>query len=139
MTAIIFKHPLKVTGDNLLIHEFAYSLFVSLFLVTSNMTGYSHSYHSIKLIHCSAPQKDVSSDKMVLLVVTHSFYFMLCQSSLLNTVISFVYLYICLYKWWFAESMSVIFSRREIFKSVDHVKYEGQVRSQHLLFVQSSR
>ena len=26
-------------------------------------------------------------------------------------------------------------SRREIFKSVDHVKYEGQVRSQHLLFV----
>ena len=23
--------------------------------------------------------------------------------------------------------------RREIFKSVDHVKYEGQVRSQHLL------
>ena len=30
-------------------------------------------------------------------------------------------------------------SRREIFKSVDHVKYEGQVRSQHLLFVQFSR
>ena len=29
--------------------------------------------------------------------------------------------------------------RREIFKSVDHVKYEGQVRSQHLLFVQFSR
>ena len=28
--------------------------------------------------------------------------------------------------------------RREIFKSVDHVKYEGQVRSQHLLFVQFS-
>ena len=26
--------------------------------------------------------------------------------------------------------------RREIFKSSDHVKYEGQVRSQHLLFVQ---
>ena len=26
----------------------------------------------------------------------------------------------------------------EIFKSVDHVKYEGQVRSQHLLFVQFS-
>ena len=25
--------------------------------------------------------------------------------------------------------------KREIFKSVDHVKYEGQVRSQHLLFV----
>ena len=29
--------------------------------------------------------------------------------------------------------------RQEIFKSVDHVKYEGQVRSQHLLFVQLSR
>ena len=28
--------------------------------------------------------------------------------------------------------------RQEIFKSVDHVKYEGQVRSQHLLFVQFS-
>ena len=25
--------------------------------------------------------------------------------------------------------------KQEIFKSVDHVKYEGQVRSQHLLFV----
>ena len=28
--------------------------------------------------------------------------------------------------------------RREIFTSVDHVKYKGQVRSQHLLFVQFS-
>ena len=28
--------------------------------------------------------------------------------------------------------------RREIFKSVDHVKYEGQVSSQHFLFVQFS-
>ena len=28
--------------------------------------------------------------------------------------------------------------RQEIFKSVDHVNYEGQVRSQHLLFVQFS-
>ena len=28
--------------------------------------------------------------------------------------------------------------RQEIFKPVDHVKYEGQVRSQHLLFVQCS-
>ena len=28
--------------------------------------------------------------------------------------------------------------RQEIFKPVDHVKYEGQVRSQHLLFVQFS-
>ena len=112
---------------------------------------------------------------------------MLCQSSLLSTVISFVYKD----KWWFDESMSVrkilekefFYSlstlslhsiklensvmqmrrksieawqngkhylkenntsenpipRREIFKSVDHVKYEGQVRSQHLLFMQFSR
>ena len=29
--------------------------------------------------------------------------------------------------------------RQESFKAVDHVKYEGQVRSQHLLFVQFSR
>ena len=29
--------------------------------------------------------------------------------------------------------------RQEIFKSVDHVKYEGDVTSQHLLFVQFSR
>ena len=28
--------------------------------------------------------------------------------------------------------------RQEIFKPVDHVKYEGQVRSQHLLLVQCS-
>ena len=29
--------------------------------------------------------------------------------------------------------------RQEIFNPGDHVKYEGQVRSQHLLFVQFSR
>ena len=29
--------------------------------------------------------------------------------------------------------------KREILKPVDHVKYVGQVRSQHLLFVQFSR
>ena len=29
--------------------------------------------------------------------------------------------------------------RREIFRSADHVKYEDQVRSQHLLFVEFSR
>ena len=56
----------KVTGDSLLIHEFAYSLFISLCSVTSNMIGHSHSYHSIKLIHCRVPQRDVLSDKMVL-------------------------------------------------------------------------
>ena len=39
------------------------------------------------------------------MVVTHIFYFMLCQPFLLSTVISFVYED----KWWFDESMSVIF------------------------------
>ena len=53
-------------GDSLLIHAFAYSLFIGLCSVAFNMTGYSHSYHSIKLIHYHAPQRDVSSDKMVL-------------------------------------------------------------------------
>ena len=97
--------PGKVTGDSLLIHELTYSSFIGLCSVTSNMTGYSHSYHSINLIHCGAPQRDVLSGKMVFLVVTHIFYFMLCQSSLLSTVIS------CAYKdnLWFDESMPVIF------------------------------
>ena len=39
------------------------------------------------------------------MVVTHTFHFMLCKSSLFSTVISFVYKD----KWWFNESMSVIF------------------------------
>ena len=94
--------PANVTGDSLLIHEFTYSLFIGLCSVTSKMTGYSHSCHLIKLIHCSAPQRDVLSDKMVLSVVTHSFYSMLCQSFLLSTIISFVYKD----KLWFDESMS---------------------------------
>ena len=38
------------------------------------------------------------------MVVTHIFYFMLFPSSLLSTVISFVYKD----KWWFDESISVI-------------------------------
>ena len=60
-----YKIPAKVTGQSLLIHEFTYSLFIDLCSVTYNMTGYSHSYLSIKLIHCGAPQRDVLSDKMV--------------------------------------------------------------------------
>ena len=84
-----------------LIHEFTYSLFIGLCLLTSDMTDYSNSYHSIKLIHCGAPQRGVLSDK----VVTHIFCFMLCQSYLLSAVISFVYKD----KLWFDESMSVIF------------------------------
>ena len=59
------KMPAKVTCNSLLIHEFAYSLFNGFCSATSNMTGYSQSYHSIKLIHCGAPQRDVLSDKMV--------------------------------------------------------------------------
>ena len=57
---------LKVIVDSLLIHEFAYSLFIGLCSITSNMIDYSHSYHSIKLIHCAAPQRYVLNDKMVL-------------------------------------------------------------------------
>ena len=44
------------------------------------------------------------------IVVTHTFYFKLWQSSLLSTVISFVYKD----KWWFDESMSVIFCMEHI-------------------------
>ena len=109
------------------------------------------------------------------------FYFMLCQSSLLTTVISFVYnvSYVLFGKYlkknYFIPSPHEFFielnlktffmqlkrqvveawqnekhcskgndisenptPRKEIFKPVDHVKYEGQVRSQHLLFVQFS-
>ena len=54
-------------------------LFIGLCSVTSNMTSYSHSYHSIKLITEVSPQGDVLSDKMVFRVVTHSFCFMLRQ------------------------------------------------------------
>ena len=58
----------KVTGDSLLIHEFAESLFIGLCSVASNMTDYSHSYHSIKLIHCGGPQRDVLNEKVGVLV-----------------------------------------------------------------------
>ena len=104
----------KITGDSLLIHESAYSLFIGLCSVTSNMTSYFHSYHSIKLIHWGAPQRDVLSDKMVLWVVTHSFYFMFCQSSLLSTVISFVYKD----KWCFDENMSIIFCMKNTWERI---------------------
>ena len=121
---------------------FTYSSFIGLCSVTSNMTGYSHSYHLMKLIHYSAPQRDVLSDTTVFWVVTHSFYFMLCQSYLLSTVISFVYkdkwwwlilLYFMLCqssllstvisfvykdKLWFYESMSVIFCMENIWKRI---------------------
>ena len=45
------------------------------------------------------------------MVVTHTLYFMLCKSSLFSTVTSFAYKG----KWWFDESMSVIFCM-EIFE-----------------------
>ena len=39
----------KATGDSLLIHDIYIYSFIG-FCSTSDMTGYSHSYHSIKLI-----------------------------------------------------------------------------------------
>ena len=48
------------------------------------------------------------------MVVTHTFYFMLCQSSLLSTVISIVYKD----KRWFDKSMSVIFCMENIWKRI---------------------
>ena len=58
---------LKVTDDSLLFHAFAYHYSsVSSHSVNSDMTGHSHSFHAMKLIHCSASQRDVLSDKMVL-------------------------------------------------------------------------
>ena len=71
--------PVKVIGDSLLIHEFTYSLFIALCSVTSDMTSYSHSYHSIKLIHCGAPQRDALSDNGVL--SGDSYFFILCFAS----------------------------------------------------------
>ena len=62
-----FKNASQGQGDSLLIHGIyiqAHTLFIGLCSASSNMTGYSHSYHSIKLIHCSAPQRDVLSDKI---------------------------------------------------------------------------
>ena len=51
---------------------------------------------------------------MVFWVVTHSFNFMLCQSCLLSTVISFLYKD----KWWFDESMSVMFCMENSWKII---------------------
>ena len=48
------------------------------------------------------------------MVVTHTFYFMLFQSSLLSTVISFVYKD----KWGFDEIMLVIFCMENILKRI---------------------
>ena len=51
-------------GDSLLIYDI-YILIIHWSLASSDMTGYSHLYHSIKLIHYSAPQRDVLSDKIM--------------------------------------------------------------------------
>ena len=48
------------------------------------------------------------------MVVTHTFYFMLCKSSLFSTVRSLVYKD----KWWLDESMSVIFCMENIWKRI---------------------
>ena len=64
--SLLLLYSFKVTGDSLLIHSFAYSLFIGPCSVIFNITRYSHSYHSIKVIHCGTPQRDVLGDKMVL-------------------------------------------------------------------------
>ena len=51
-----------------MIRELTCSLFIGLYSVASNMTGYSHSCHSIKVIHYDAPQRDVLNIKEVLLL-----------------------------------------------------------------------
>ena len=48
------------------------------------------------------------------MVVTHIFYFVLCQSSLLSTVIIFAYKN----EWWFEESMAVTFFIENTFKKI---------------------
>ena len=63
-------------------------LFVGVYSVNPYMTGQSHWFHAIKLIHCGAPQRDVLSDNMVLRVAIHSFYYILCQSSLLSMLLA---------------------------------------------------
>ena len=57
---------IKVAESSLLIHAFAYSLFVDVYSVISDMTGYSHSCHSIKFVHCGVPERDVLSNKIVM-------------------------------------------------------------------------
>ena len=66
LPSIPIQGHFKVEGSSLLIQVFAYSLFVGIYLVVSNMAGYSHSCHSIKLIHWGAPERDVLSNNMVL-------------------------------------------------------------------------
>ena len=98
---LIRNKPIKVGGSSMLIHAFAYSLFVGIYLFISNMTGYSLSCHSIKIIYWGTPERDVLSDNMVLIVSGDSYffiYFMLCH-------ISFVYKD----NWWFHEGKSIIF------------------------------
>ena len=68
---------LKFTDNSLLILAFSYSLFIGLRSVTS---GYSDSYHSIKLIPCGVPQIGVLSDKIFIV-------FILCFASLLYQIL----------------------------------------------------
>ena len=65
-----------------------YTLFVGIYSVIYNMTGYSHSCYSVKLIHWGGPERDVFRCCESGLIV---FYFILCQSSLPSTVIRSVY------------------------------------------------
>ena len=64
-------------------------------------------------MHCSLIMHGFHNGKWLILC-SNTFYFMLCQSSLLSTVISFVYKD----KWWLDESMSVIFCMENIRKKI---------------------
>ena len=47
---LAMDYRFKVAGSSLLIHAFAYSLFVGIYSIISNMTGHYHSCHSIRFI-----------------------------------------------------------------------------------------
>ena len=107
------KMPAKVMGDSLLIHFFILIIYWSLFVyLWHDRLLPFESFDKTHSLQC--PQRDVLSNKMKFWVVNHSFCFMLCQSSLLSTVISFVYKD----KWWFDESMPVIFCMENTWKRI---------------------
>ena len=155
------------------------------------MTAYSHSYHSIKLIPCGAPQRVInrvlSGGSYFLSHALPVLFIRYCHKLCIQRqmVIRWKYVSYLLYGKYLKKNFYSLFTlilhwiklenfvmqlkrqsveawqngnhyskenntsknpilRREILKPVDHVKYEGQVRSgqvrsQHLLFVQFSR
>ena len=67
-TKLIKKNVLKVTGDSLLIHVFTCSLFVGVYSVISDMTGYPHSCNSIKFIHSVGQCVEMLSIRAICLI-----------------------------------------------------------------------